>query len=113
VIQQRSDETFVRIEPANARALIEHGIQVMDVREPHEYAALRLPGSAREGVQIRSAPTIVLEIGDALSLSRLHPCLCPKLLNDTLGAYRDAMMMVIHRYDRGHISVARSQIDCI
>ncbi len=44
VTQPRLDETFIRIEPVHARPLIENGIQVMDVREPHEYAALRLPG---------------------------------------------------------------------
>lgn len=43
--QPRLDETFVRIEPAKASALIEKGMQVMDVRGPHEHAAVRLPGS--------------------------------------------------------------------
>ena len=43
--QARSDEPFLRIAPAEARALIQKGVQVVDVREPQEYAEVRIPGS--------------------------------------------------------------------
>ena len=43
--QARSDEPFLRIAPAEARALIKKGVQVVDVREPQEYAEVRIPGS--------------------------------------------------------------------
>lgn len=43
--EPRSDEPFVRVEPAEARALIEKGMRVLDVREPQEYAEVRIPGS--------------------------------------------------------------------
>ena len=43
--QLRSDEPFFRIGPAGARALIEKGVRVVDVREPQEYAEVRIPGS--------------------------------------------------------------------
>ncbi|HET7854047.1 MAG TPA: rhodanese-like domain-containing protein [Candidatus Methylomirabilis sp.] len=43
--QARSDEPFLRIAPAEARALITKGVQVVDVREPQEYAEVRIPGS--------------------------------------------------------------------
>ncbi|MFQ5846501.1 MAG: rhodanese-like domain-containing protein [Candidatus Methylomirabilales bacterium] len=40
-----ADEPFSRIEPAEAKALMERGAQVVDVREPNEYAQVRIPGS--------------------------------------------------------------------
>ena len=43
--QARSDEPFLRIAPAEARALITKGVQVVDVREPQEYAEVRIPGA--------------------------------------------------------------------
>ena len=43
--QARSDEPFLRIAPAEARALIQKGVRVVDVREPQEYAEVRIPGS--------------------------------------------------------------------
>lgn len=43
--QARSDEPFLRIAPAEARALIKKGVQVVDVREPQEYAEVRIPGA--------------------------------------------------------------------
>jgi len=45
VTQARSDEPFLRIAPAEARTLITKGVQVVDVREPQEYAEVRIPGS--------------------------------------------------------------------
>ncbi|MFQ5657065.1 MAG: rhodanese-like domain-containing protein [Candidatus Methylomirabilales bacterium] len=37
------DEPFQRIGPTEARALIEKGVWVVDVREPQEYSAARIP----------------------------------------------------------------------
>jgi len=45
VTEPRSDEPFCRVGPAEARTLVQRGIQVVDVREPHEYADARIPGS--------------------------------------------------------------------
>lgn len=39
------DEPFFRIEPAEAKGLIEKGVPVVDVREPQEYAQVRIPNS--------------------------------------------------------------------
>ncbi|MBW8056659.1 MAG: rhodanese-like domain-containing protein [candidate division NC10 bacterium] len=41
----RLDEPFFRIEPAEAKVLMEKGVRVVDVREPQEYAEVRIPGS--------------------------------------------------------------------
>ncbi len=43
--QAHSDEPFLRVGPAEARGLIEKGIRVVDVREPQEYAEVRIPGA--------------------------------------------------------------------
>ena len=43
--QARSDEPFFRVGPAEARDLIEKGIRVLDVREPQEYAEVRVPSA--------------------------------------------------------------------
>lgn len=43
--QARSDEPFLRVGPAEARGLIGKGIRVLDVREPQEYAEVRVPGA--------------------------------------------------------------------
>ncbi|MFQ5990664.1 MAG: rhodanese-like domain-containing protein [Candidatus Methylomirabilales bacterium] len=40
-----SDEPFVRVGPTEARTLIEKGVRVVDVREPQEYAGIRIPDS--------------------------------------------------------------------
>lgn len=40
------EEPFVRVGPAEAKALMEKEIQVVDVREPREYAEMRIAGSA-------------------------------------------------------------------
>jgi rhodanese-related sulfurtransferase len=45
VTQPQSDEPFARIGPAEAKALIEKGVQVVDVREPQEYGEMRVAGS--------------------------------------------------------------------
>ncbi len=43
--EARSDEPFLRVGPAEARGLIGKGIRVLDVREPQEYAEVRVPGA--------------------------------------------------------------------
>lgn len=43
--EARPDEPFFRVEPAQAKALIEKGVRALDVREPQEYAEVRIPGS--------------------------------------------------------------------
>ena len=40
-----SDEPFARIGPTEAMTLIEKGVRVVDVREPQEYAGVRIPDS--------------------------------------------------------------------
>lgn len=59
----QSDEPFVRIEPAKAKLLIEKGVRVVDVREPHEYAEVRIPGSTLVplGTLLRSPREFVKE----------------------------------------------------
>lgn len=43
--QPQPDEPFVRVGPAEAEALMEKGVRVVDVREPQEYADVRIAGS--------------------------------------------------------------------
>jgi rhodanese-related sulfurtransferase len=67
VTQARSDEPFLRVGPAEAKGLIEKGIRVLDVREPQEYAEVRIPGSTLVplGTLLKS-PREVLGKGAAL-----------------------------------------------
>lgn len=65
--QPQSDEPFFRIEPAEARALIEKGVRVVDVREPQEYAEIRIPDSALVPLgTLLSAPRDILKEGPVL-----------------------------------------------
>jgi rhodanese-related sulfurtransferase len=45
VTEIRSEEPFLRVTPSEAKAVIEKGIPVVDVREPQEYAVVRIPGA--------------------------------------------------------------------
>ena len=65
--QRQPDEPFVRIAPAEAKALIEKGVQVVDVREPHEYAEMRIAGSALFPMgTLLKAPRDILQEGPVL-----------------------------------------------
>ncbi len=65
--QPRSDEPFFRIEPAEARTLVEKGVRVVDVREPQEYAEVRIPDSALVPLgTLLSAPRDILKEGPVL-----------------------------------------------
>lgn len=65
--QPRSDEPFLRIDPAEAQTLIEKGVRVVDVREPQEYAEIRIPDSALVPLgTLLSAPRDILKEGPVL-----------------------------------------------
>ncbi len=65
--QLQSDEPFVRIGPAEAQARMEGGIQVVDVREPQEYAESRITGSALFPLTtLLKAPRDILKEGPVL-----------------------------------------------
>ena len=65
--QLQSDEPFVRIGPAEAQALLEGGTQVVDVREPQEYAESRIAGSALVPLTtLLKAPRDILKEGPVL-----------------------------------------------
>lgn len=65
--QRQPDEPFVRIAPAEAKALMEKGVQVVDVREPHEYAEMRIAGSALFPMgTLLKAPRDILQEGPVL-----------------------------------------------
>lgn len=57
------DDPFFRIEPAEAKGLIEKGVPVVDVREPQEYAEVRIPNSTLVplGTLLRSPREFVKE----------------------------------------------------
>jgi rhodanese-related sulfurtransferase len=65
--QAQPDEPFVRVGPVEARALIEKGIRVVDVREPHEYAEVRIAHSALFPMgTLLKAPRDILKEGPVL-----------------------------------------------
>ncbi|MFQ5988709.1 MAG: rhodanese-like domain-containing protein [Candidatus Methylomirabilales bacterium] len=65
--QLQWDEPFLRIGPAEAKALIEKGVQVVDVREPQEYAEIRIAGSALFPLTtLLKAPRDILKEGPVL-----------------------------------------------
>lgn len=65
--QPQSDEPFARIGPAEAKALIEKGVQLVDVREPQEYAEMRIAGSVLFPMgTLLKAPRDVLKKGPVL-----------------------------------------------
>jgi len=67
VTQPQSDEPFLRIGPAEAKALIEKGVQLVDVREPQEYAEMRIAGSVLFPMgTLLKAPRDVLKKGPVL-----------------------------------------------
>ena len=69
VTQRQPDEPFVRIGPAEAKTLMEKGVQVVDVREPHEYAEMRIAGSALFPMgTLLKAPRDILKEGPVLFL---------------------------------------------
>lgn len=65
--QPQSDEPFARIDPAEAKALMEKGVQIVDVREPQEYAEVRIEGSALFPMgTLLKAPRDILKEGPVL-----------------------------------------------
>lgn len=62
-----SDEPFVRLEPTEAKVLMEKGVRVVDVREPQEYAEIRIPDSVLVPLgTLLKAPRDVLKEGPVL-----------------------------------------------
>lgn len=65
--EARSDEPFFRVAPAQAKALIEKGVRALDVREPQEYAEVRIPGSTLVPLEaFMKSPREFLEKGSML-----------------------------------------------
>lgn len=65
--EARADEPFFRVEPAQAKALIEKGVRALDVREPQEYAEVRIPGSTLVPLEtFMTSPREFLEEGGML-----------------------------------------------